>query len=685
MPDYTQANRPIRVDTVLDEDLLLLNGFNGLEGMSQAYAFQLDLLSTAPDIDPAELLRTPMRVSLRLDDGEARLFHGICTRFSQGVKRDDLTTYRAEIVPWLWFLRLSRESRIYQELTVPEILEQVFERLGYADFELRLTRSYPARTFCVQYRETHFDFVSRLMEEEGIFYYFEHSEDRHLLVLSDDSSLSEAAPGGEIARYTLEDTHVDEVIWELEREHAVHTAKVTLSDYDFEQPALDMLRGQGDDEFEELYDYPGRYTEPDEGERLALLWLEAEEMSRQTVQGEGNMRGFIPGFHFTLQDHYRRDANGKYLITQVQHLATAGQFRAWDANAGLDYQNAFTCIPDGTPYRAPRRTARPLIHGSQSALVVGPAGEEIHTDRYGRVKVQFYWDRDGQRDENSSCWIRVTTPWGGKGYGSVSIPRIGNEVLVAFEEGDPDRPIIIGSLYNADQTPPFELPGAGITMGMNSRSSPGGGGNNQIALTDTKGKEMVFIHAQKDMKVIVENDLSTTVNNGNRTVTIKAGTNTETVKGNAALTIQAGSRTVSVTGGDFAVTASAAVTLHGKGGGVVITGDSKGVSIAGNGEGVGIIGTGGGVGILGDDEGVGIEGNGKGVEIVGKGEGVGIFGDPDFFAEGKATAGIKAPVVDIGDQEINIVGTKITISAGASTIVLDPGGVSIQGPLVKIN
>lgn len=555
MPDYTQANRPIRVDTVLAEDLLLLNGFNGLEGMSQAYAFQLDLLSTAPDIEPAELLRTPVLVTLRLDNDETRLFHGICTRFSQGVKRDDLTTYRAEIVPWLWFLRLSRESRIYQELTVPEILEQVFERLGYADFELRLTRSYPARTFCVQYRETHFDFVSRLMEEEGIFYYFEHSEDKHLLVLSDDSSLSGAAPGGETARYTLEDTHVDEVIWELDREHAVHTTKVTLSDYDFEQPALDMLRGQGDDEFEELYDYPGRYTEPDEGERLALLWLEAEEMSRQTVQGEGNMRGFVPGFHFTLQDHYRRDANGKYLITQVQHLATAGQFRAWDSNAGLDYQNTFTCIPDGTPYRAPRRAPRPLIHGSQSALVVGPAGEEIHTDRYGRVKVQFYWDRDGQRDENSSCWIRVTTPWGGKGYGSVSIPRIGNEVLIAFEEGDPDRPVIIGSLYNADQTPPFDLPGAGITMGMNSRSSPGGGGNNQIALIDTKGKEMVNIHAQYDMTTTVEHDDTQSVKN-DRTISVD-GTHTETIKKDTSITVTEGNLTETVTAGDLTETISA--------------------------------------------------------------------------------------------------------------------------------
>lgn len=657
MAPYTQANRPIRVDTVLEKDLLLLNSFNGIEGMSQPFAAQVDLLSTSPDLDPAKLLRTPMLVTIHMKSGEKRLLHGICRRFSQGQRHDDLTVYRAEIVPWLWFLRLSRESRIYQENTVPEILELVFDRLGYADYELRLTRSYLPRTYCVQYRETHFDFVSRLMEEEGIFYFFDHTAEKHMLVLSDDSSLSKAAPGAETARFTEDDRHADDVIRELEREHAVHTGKVTLTDYDFEQPSLDLLRGQGDDEFEELYDYPGRYTQPDEGERLALLWLEVEEMQRQTVRGGGNVRGFIPGFHFTLQEHYRRDANGKYLITQVQHTASAGEYRAWDSNTEIAYSNTFTCIPDGTPYRPPRRTQRPLMYGSQSALVVGPSGEEIHTDKYGRVKVQFYWDRDGQRNEKSSCWIRVTTPWGGKGYGAVSIPRIGNEVVVAFEEGDPDRPIIIGSVYNADQTPPFDLPGDGITMGMNSRTSPGGGGNNQIAMKDTAGKEMITIHAQHDMETTVEHDQTVTVNDGNRTMSIRSGTLTDTSKGDAKLTIEAGSRTVSVTGGDYVAGASDAVKLHGKG---------KGVSI------------------LGDAKGVGITGNGTGVSIEGNGKGVTLKGDPSFLAEGTSKADITSPVVNIGNKTINIEGTTVTIAAGSNKIVLDSGGITINGSKVDI-
>lgn len=688
---YTQANRPIRVDTPLGEDVLLLNGLNGLEGISQLFAFQLELLSTKPDIDMAGLLGQPIVVTLNLPAGEQRKIHGHVSRLTQLGRRDDLVFYRAEVVPWLWFLTLTRESRIYQELPVPDILEQVFKRQGFSDFEFLLTREYAPRTYCVQYRETHFNFVSRLMEEEGIFYFFKHEGDKHTLVLADNPGSSEPCPAAATASYVV-DRAQEEGISEFEHEYSFQPGKVTLTDYCFETPDLKLDATLG--EAVEIYDHPGGYSDRDTGERLARLLLEAEECERHVVHGESSVHGLIPGYHFTLEEHYRRDLNAKYLVTQVQHLAQAGQYRAWSEAGEIDYTNAFACIPAEVPYRPPRITPRPIVHGAQTAVVVGPAGEEVYVDKYGRIKVQFHWDRDGKRDENSSCWVRVATPWGGKGWGSVTLPRIGCEVVIAFEHGDPDRPYVIGSVYNADQMPPFELPGAGIQMGMKSRSSPGGGGSNEFNMLDTKDKEMVFLHAQKDMTVIVENDQNVTVNNGNRAMTIKSGTLSDTVKGDSSLTIQAGSRTVSVTGGDYSATASAAVVLHGKGAGVAITGDAKGVGITGNGEGVAITGNGKGVGIEGNGEGVGIKGNGKGVGIEGNGEGVGIVGngagvgikgDPDFFAEGTSTAGIKAPVVDIGDSEINIVGTKITIAAGASTIVLDAGGVSISGPLVKIN
>ena len=512
MPEYTQANRPLKVYTALDENVLLLGGFAGLEALSQPYSFQLDLLSTRADIEPAELLRTPVAVEFPVGDDELRYVHGIVSRFAQVGIRDELACYRAEVVPWLWFLNLSRESRIYQELTVPDILEQVFKRLEYSDFEFRLKRSYSPRLFCVQYRETHFAFVSRLLEEEGICYFFEHTSEKHVLVITDDSSSSVAVPGPETIRFSPEG-HTDQyVVSELECEQRVHSGRMTLWEYDYLKPTTSLSAMQGK-EHEEVYDYPGGYREHDDGDRLARLLLEAEEAQRQVVRGVSDASGLMPGCHFKLDEHFQKSTNGKYLITQVQHRAQAGGYRAWEDDAGLDYRNDFLAIPHATPYRPRRRTPRPTIHGSQSALVVGKAGEEVWVDKHGRIKVHFYWDRDSNRDEKSSCWIRVATPWGGKGWGAVSIPRIGNEVIVAFEEGDPDRPIVIGGVYNADQTPPFALPGAGIQMGMKSRSSPGGGGMNEITLTDTKGKEQITVHGQYDMNSTIEHDQTTTVHN----------------------------------------------------------------------------------------------------------------------------------------------------------------------------
>ena len=515
MASYTQVDRPLRIDTALGEDVLLLNALSGSEAMSQPYGFQVELLSVQPDIDAAAILRTPVLVTLRLPDGAERHIHGIVSRFAQLGMRDDLVFYRAEIVPWLWFLTLSRESRIYQELTITDILEEVFKRTGYSDYEFRLTRNYPQRVYCVQYRETHLSFVSRLMEEEGIYYYFEHSADKHVLVIADHNGSNPDIPGATTLRYAPQSRLEESVITEFEHEFVVRSGKVSLRDYNFETPTVTLAATLGE-EHEEIYDYPGMYGALDEGERLARLQLEAEECDRQVVRAVSDSSALIAGHQFTLKEHYRADANGKYLITEVQHLASTGDYRGWDATAGLSYENTFTCIPAGTPYRPARQTQRPVIQGAQTAVVVGPPGEEIYVDKYGRIKVQFHWDRDGQRNENSSCWVRVATPWGGKGWGGVTLPRIGNEVIVGFEEGDPDRPLVLGSVYNADQMPPFDLPGAGIQMGMKSRSSPGGGGNNEISLTDTKGKELITIHGQYDMNTTVEHDETVEIKNNRK-------------------------------------------------------------------------------------------------------------------------------------------------------------------------
>lgn len=668
MADYTQANRPLRVDTALGEDALLLSGFNGFEAVSQPYSFQLDMLSTDAEIDPASLLRTPVLLTVSVADEEKRYFHGIVSRFAPIGMRDELAFYRAEIVPWLWFLTLSRESRIYQELTVPDILEQVFKRAGYSDFEFRLKRTYGQRLFCVQYRESHLAFVSRLMEEEGIFYFFEHTTDKHVLVLTDDSSGSAPVTGPESIRFSTEG-HTDEyVVSELEREHRVHPGRMTLWEYDYLKPTtrLDVKQGE---EAEEVYDYPGGYREHDEGDLRARMLLEAEEAERQVVRGVSTATGLAAGFHFKLDGHFQRDANGKYLVTQVQHIAHAGGYRAWENDAQLDYRNDFQCIPHGTPYRPRRRTPRPVIHGSQSALVVGPAGEEVHTDNHGRVKVHFYWDRDSQKNEKSSCWIRVTTPWAGKGWGSVSIPRIGNEVIVAFEEGDPDRPIIIGSVYNAEQTPPFSLPGAGIQQGMKSRSSPGGGGMNEITMTDTKGKEMMNVHAQFDQVTTVENDQTNTINN-NRKTTV-AVDDTESVGVNQ--TMDVGSNQTLSVGANQSTTVGGNRTLSVSGNQDVSVGGNESVTVGGN-----------------RSTSVG----GSDATTVGGAQTVDVGGDQTVNIGGSGAVNAAANhalaagadvTVDAGGNVSITGGAKITLSAGGSTIEIGPSGINIQtGAIVSV-
>ena len=667
MAAYTQANRPMRVDTGLGEDVLLLSAFNGHEGMSQLFGFQLDLHSIDADIDPAALLGEPVTVSMALPGGEKRIIHGLVSRLTQLGKQEDLMNYRAEVVPWLWFLRLARGSRIFQEMTVPDILEKVFNDAGYSDFEFRLTHSYAPRLYCVQYRETHYDFVARLMEEEGIFYFFEHSDDKHVLVLCDDNGSTKAAPAAETARFTQDAGWDEEAIRELEREHSVHTGKITVRDYDYLQPSLNLEATLGDDKFE-IYDYPGSYNEKEQGERIAELLLEAEEAERQVLRGEGNVRGLIAGYHFELRDHFRRDANSKYIITQVQHYATAGSFRS-RGQTPLEYHNDFLAIPHDTPFRPQRRTQRPLIHGAQSALVVGPAGEEIHVDNLGRIKVHFYWDRDSNRDEHSSCWIRVTTPWGGKGYGSVSVPRIGNEVMVAFEEGDPNRPYVLGSVYNGEQTPPFELPGAGIQMGMKSRSSPGGGGSNEITMTDTKGKEMMNVHAQFNMATTVENNQTNTVNN-NRTTTIAAD-DTESVGGNQAITVAAdqslgvdGNQKIDV-GGKRDITVDGAQSLAVSGNDSIEVGGHRETDIGGN-ESL----------TIGGDQTVDVGAN-QTISVSANGElTVGANYTLDAGAQIKIGAGAKIEIS---------AGAMITLEAGGSKIEIGPAGVTIQtGAIVNV-
>ncbi len=559
MGRFTQEGRPFRVATPLDPDVLLLQRFHGDEGVSVPFHYTLELLSEDDTLDPADLLREAMVITVALQDEEERKIHGLVRRFRQMGQRDDVTLYEAEVVPWLWFLSLSQDCKIFQNKSVLEIVQEVFDGLGFADYEIRCSNTYAPREYCVQYRESHLNFVSRLFEEEGIFYFFEHSEDKHLLVIADMNSTFQACPNQDTSRMATDEGpwQNEDVVTSISLESTVHLGKVTLRDYDFTRPSLNLESSVEAEDPEEIYDYPGRYVDLGEGERYAQLLLEEGTCGSQVIRGASNCRAFQSGFKTTLEEHYRPDANQEYVLLHVSHRGEAGDYRTWDT-ATFEYRNTFVCIPSTTPYRPPRRSRKPHIHGSQTALVVGPSGEEVYTDEYGRVKVQFYWDRLGSKDQNSSCWVRVSFPWAGKRYGSVSIPRIGNEVIVDFLEGNPDRPIITGSVYNAEQTPPFDLPGAAIQMGMKSRTSPGGGGDNEISMTDTAGEELINIHAQHDMTTTVDHDDTQTVKN-DRTITV-TGKHTETIKKDTSITITDGNLTLTVAKGTADITVKKAVT-----------------------------------------------------------------------------------------------------------------------------
>ena len=352
MPTYSQTDRAMKVDTTLGEDELLLTGFSGSEGMSSLFSYTFDLLSERESIAAADILRTPISVTVKTVDGTDRFLHGVVRRFTQLGRSEGLTAYRAEVVPWLWFLSLSRDCKIFQNLSVPEIVEQVFTGLGYSDFQSKLVKSYPKRVYCVQYRESHLNFVSRLLEEEGIFYFFEHTKTKDLLVMADDNSALKPCPGQASARMasTPGPWQEEDVVTGCECEDAVHTGKITLRDYDPLQPALQLESSVSGQQPEEFYDYPGKYTALDEGDRYARIQVEAEEARQRIVRGAGTVRSFQSGYRFDLKDHYRKDANQPYLLLELRHTAKSGDFRSWDS-APMDYQNEFLAMPYSVPFR----------------------------------------------------------------------------------------------------------------------------------------------------------------------------------------------------------------------------------------------------------------------------------------------------------------------------------------------
>jgi type VI secretion system secreted protein VgrG len=368
------------------------------------------------------------------------------------------------------------------------------------------------------------------------------------MVIGDTTMSNPDIEGPTKIRFATQPDGDEDIIRGIRREDSVYVGKVTLNDYDYTQPSLSLISSVSGKGVEEVYDYPGKYADPGAGEEFARIRLEAQEAMRASVHGDGSCRAFVAGSVFTLFDHYNSSVNRAYRLVEAALTVMAGDYRSWD-DGEFDCRCAFVAIPDNTPYRPPLRTPRPAVQGSQTALVVGPAGEEIYVDKYGRVKVQFYWDRQGKKNETSSCWMRVSSAWAGKKWGAIHIPRIGQEVIVDFLEGDPDLPIITGRVWNDDQMPPYDLPDNKTQSGIKSRSSKGGGTDtfNEIRMEDAKGKELLYVHAEKDKRVVVENNRTESVG-ANEKITIGAN-RTELVKGNESIEIE-GNREEHVSGNE---------------------------------------------------------------------------------------------------------------------------------------
>lgn len=517
---FNQASRLAKITSPLGPDVLLLNGMGGGEELGRLFTYELQLTSLDANIDLNQLLGKPMSVGVQLADGGERHFHGIVARCSQNIDQGQFASYQVILRPWFWLLSRTSDCRIFQNLSIPQIIKQVFRDLGFSDFEDALSRPYREWEYCVQYRETSFDFVSRLMEQEGIYYFFRHEQDRHVLVLADAYGAHTTVPGYASIPYYPKDEqqrerdHMHD--WHLAQE--VQPGSLELNDYDFQRPSASidvrsaMPRPHAAGDFP-LYDYPGTYVQSADGEHYARTRIEALQALHEQVNFSGNARGLGSGHLFSLTGFSRQDQNREYLIVGIRYYITQESLESGGGSGSAQFESVLTCIDAQQSYRPLASTHRPIVKGPQTALVVGPKGEEIWTDQYGRVKVHFYWDRHDQSNENSSCWIRVSQSWAGKNWGSMQIPRIGQEVIVSFLEGDPDRPIITGRVYNAEQTVPYDLPENATQSGMKSRSSKGGtpANFNEIRMEDKKGLEQLYIHAERNQDIVVEVDESHSV------------------------------------------------------------------------------------------------------------------------------------------------------------------------------
>ena len=501
---------------------LVFRSMEFFEGVGTTFHYSIDVLSDKPDLEAKTYLGQPLSVILEIEEKDPRVFSGIITEFGVYGSVGENTLYRIVVQPWLALLQLVSNCRIFQDQTVPDIALAVFRKHGFSDVELRLSVTHEPRPYTVQYRESDYNFVCRLFEDEGIYFYFVHAPGQHTLVLCDALAAHEPAPSAPTLPYYPPDQNRRLTMDYVERWQAnsrVESGNYKMRDFNFETASADMNTkfenpAEHDNGSYEVYDYPGIYKDTGAGNPIAKRRLQELQATRSRAEGRTNARGMLVGALLTLEKHPIATQNREYLVL---HMNGSVRMHAIESahEFGDDedvYVCNFECIDTELPYQPPRRTPKPVVHGAQTAIVRGADGTEIYTDDYGRVRLQFHWDRDCPGNEESSCWVRVAQIWAGSGFGAVFTPRVGHEVLVDFLEGDPDQPIVTGSLHNSDNKPPY-LPLTPTQSGVKSRSSKGGSDQNfnEISFDDKKGEEKLFFQAEKDHTINVKNNRSATV------------------------------------------------------------------------------------------------------------------------------------------------------------------------------
>ncbi len=489
-------------------------GFQSYEAISKPYYMKLRLVSEDAQIDFSQMMdKSAVLTFSLLKDGVERYLHGIVNRFEQREQHNRFTIYHATVISPLWYLTQRFNCRIFQYKSAKDIIEEILkEALPTLKFKFRLDAALESRDYCVQYRESEFAFICRLLEEEGIFYFFEHSQEGCDLIFADGSFAHHPIPNDENVIFNPQhygqvgDEHISQFFYAEQ----ICSGKVSLRDFNFKRPFTPEGEQMTSEHSElEIYDYPGRFQEGGQGSRFAKIRLEEQQTKRKVANGQSFCTSLIPGYYFNLEEHSRNDFNQRYLLTELRLRVEQPQVleeTGSGSTAESIFDSQFECIPFSVPFRPAKITPKPIMRGTQTAIVVGESGDEIYTNKHGEIKVQFHWDREGQNNDKSSCWIRVSQQWAGIGWGGINIPRVGQEVIVDFLEDDPDRPIVTGRVYNGKHTTPYSLPSEKTKSTLKSRSSPGGRGFNEIRFEDKKGKEQLFFHAEKDYDLRVKHD-----------------------------------------------------------------------------------------------------------------------------------------------------------------------------------